>query len=130
MVGIGVVLAVLAACSMPSNGTGASGAGQTQERLIAPAPAFPPDDLTAPPTQDWITYGGNVYNQRFADLSQIDTSNVAGLEGVWRIHLDSALGEKYSAEGTPIVYRGVIYLSTGANDVFAISVASGDVLWS
>ncbi len=37
---------------------------------------------------------------------------------------------KYSAEAPPAEYDGVIYYVTGADDMFAVSVASGKILWS
>ena len=53
-----------------------------------------------------------------------------GLKGVWRTRLGgSGVGAKYSGEAQPIVYDGVIYVVTGADDVFAIGVDSGDILW-
>ena len=33
-------------------------------------------------------------------------------------------------EARPLVYQGVVYVITGADDVFAISVDSGEILWS
>jgi alcohol dehydrogenase (cytochrome c) len=36
---------------------------------------------------------------------------------------------KYSAEGQAIVYQGVVYIPTGEDDVFAVSVATGKILW-
>ena len=39
------------------------------------------------------------------------------------------MGHRYSNEVTPIVVDGVIYISTGANDVFAIDVSTGSQLW-
>jgi quinohemoprotein ethanol dehydrogenase len=93
-------------------------------------PAPPPSAWTQPPTTAWPTNGGDLYNRRYSPLDQIDRGNVAGLEGVWRAHLDgSGIGPQYSGQAQPIVYDGVIYLSTGANDVFAIEVASGEILW-
>ena len=60
----------------------------------------------------------------------INRDNVAQLKAEWRIHLqDSGNNTKYSGQGQPIVLDGVIYMSTGANDVFAVSVESGDILW-
>jgi outer membrane protein assembly factor BamB len=35
----------------------------------------------------------------------------------------------YSAEAQPIVYEGVIYVPTGEDDVYAVSVETGDILW-
>ncbi|HEX6998249.1 MAG TPA: PQQ-binding-like beta-propeller repeat protein [Gammaproteobacteria bacterium] len=99
-------------------------------QTIRPAPAFRGDDLVGPPTDGWPTNGGNWYNQRYSPLTQIDRSNVARLKGVWRTHLEgSGVGPQYSGEAQPIVYDGVIYVVTGADDVFALSVETGAILW-
>lgn len=102
-----------------------------QERsMIRPAPPFSDSELTAWTARDWPTNGGNIFNQRYSSLRQVDRDNVAELKGVWRTHLrGSGLEPKYSGEATPVVYDGVIYISTGADDVFALSVASGEILW-
>jgi quinohemoprotein ethanol dehydrogenase len=100
-------------------------------QVIKPAPAFKRDALVAAPTVSWPTNGGNWYNQRYSPLTQIDRDNVARLKGVWRTRLGgSGVGTKYSGEAQPIVYDGVVYLVTGADDVFAIGVESGAILWS
>jgi alcohol dehydrogenase (cytochrome c) len=86
--------------------------------------------LTAPPTTSWPTNGGNLYNQRYSPLKAIDRSNVAQLKGVWRARLrGSGTAPQYSGFAAPIVYDGVAFVSTGANDVFALSIDSGDILW-
>ena len=36
---------------------------------------------------------------------------------------------RYSGFAAPIVYEGIAYISTGANDVFAVSLDGGDTLW-
>ena len=97
---------------------------------IRRAPAFAGTDLVAPPSADWPTNGGDWYNRRYSPLTQVNRDNVANLKGVWRTHLrGSGLGPQYSGEAQPIVYRGVAYVVTGANDVFALSVDSGEILW-
>ena len=79
---------------------------------------------------DWSTNGGDMSNQRYSTLDDIDTSNVAQLKGVWRTHLNgSGVAAKYSGESQPIVQDGVIYITTGNDDVFAVSVDSGKILW-
>jgi glucose dehydrogenase len=40
-------------------------------------PAFTAADLVRQPAQNWITNGGNVYNQRYSSLRQINRDNVA-----------------------------------------------------
>jgi alcohol dehydrogenase (cytochrome c) len=94
------------------------------------APAFRAPELTAHPTTGWLTNGGNYFNQRYSPLTQINRGNVAQLKAKWRTHLEgSGVGAQFSGQGQPIVYDGVIYISTGASDVFAVAVASGEILW-
>jgi quinohemoprotein ethanol dehydrogenase len=91
---------------------------------------FAPQQLVAPPTESWPTNGGNLYNQRYSPLSEINTANVAELRGVWRTRLrGSGVAPKYSGEAQPVVHDGVAYVSTGANDVFALSIDTGEILW-
>jgi quinohemoprotein ethanol dehydrogenase len=95
------------------------------------APAWKGDALVAAPTTSWPTNGGNWYNQRYSPLTAVDRGNVATLKGVWRARLGgSGVGTNYSGEAQPLVYDGVIYVVTGADDVFAIGVDSGEILWS
>jgi quinohemoprotein ethanol dehydrogenase len=98
---------------------------------IKPAPAFAAQQLVALPTTGWITNGGNLYNQRYSPLSAINRDNVKDLKGVWRTHLNgSGIGAQYSGQAQPLVYEGVIYTVTGNDDVFALDVKTGAILWS
>ena len=88
-------------------------------------------DSTAPPTTSWPTNGGDWYNRRYSPLTAINRDNVGKLKGVWHVHLDgSGNGTQYSGEAQPIVVDGVIYVATGANDVFALDAGTGHILWS
>jgi quinohemoprotein ethanol dehydrogenase len=116
------LLLIVAAASLVLAGCGGSGDGEG----IA---AFTPEELTALPEQDWITNGGTLFNQRYSPLDQLTPSNVSDLKGVWRIHLGSATDAKYSGEAQPLVHDGIAYVSTGANDVFALDVESGRTIW-
>jgi alcohol dehydrogenase (cytochrome c) len=105
-------------------------AASLDAQTIRRAPAFAGTDLVAAPTTGWPTNGGDWYNRRYSPLNKIDRGNVATLKGVWRTHLHgSGLGAQYSGEAQPLVHDGVIYVVTGANDAFAVSVDSGEVLW-
>jgi len=98
---------------------------------ITAAPAFTSTDLSATPAANWITNGGNVSNARYSSLNQINTTNVANLKIAWHVHLDgSGMAAKYSAEGTPLVYNGIMYVPTGNSDVFALDAATGDRIWT
>ena len=94
------------------------------------APAFARTELTPPPSTGWPTNGGNLKNQRYSPLTEINRDTVGRLKGVWRTHLrGSGLGAQYSGEAQPLVFDGVVYIATGANDVFAVSVDTGNILW-
>jgi PQQ-dependent dehydrogenase (methanol/ethanol family) len=96
---------------------------------ISGAPAFTAAQLSAPAGDDWITNGGSVMNQRYSTLDDIDKSNVGKLKLAWKVHLKSGHTRAYSQEATPVVYKGVMYISTGNDDVFALDAATGKQLW-
>ncbi len=96
---------------------------------IHPAPAFKAAELNALPTSGWLTNGGNLANQRYSPLKQINTGNVAELKAVWRASLKSGLSARAGNQAQPIVHDGVVYIMTGENDAFAVSVDTGAVLW-
>jgi len=101
------------------------------DKSISKAPAFSASQLSAPPGRDWITHGGSVKNQRYSSLDEISTSNVGKLKLAWKTHLDgSGAAKQYSQEATPLVYDGVMYISTGNDDVFALDAATGKHLWT
>jgi quinohemoprotein ethanol dehydrogenase len=78
----------------------------------------------------WPKAGGSLFNQNYSPLKQISRENVAGLKATWRVRLDgSGAAAKYSGEAQPAVQDGVVYIITGADDVFAISVKTGEVNW-
>src|SRR6516164_10741604 len=86
--------------------------------------------LQAPVGKDWVTNGGNLTNQRYSTLKQIDTGNVKQLKGAWMVRLKgSGFGGKYSFEATPLVKDGIMYVVTGNDDVFALNAKTGAILW-
>src|SRR5438270_7004175 len=86
--------------------------------------------LRSPVDKDWVTNGGNLTNQRFSTLKQIDTTNVQQLKGAWRARLSrSGYGSKYSAEASPLVKDGIMYMITGNDDVFALNAKTGEIIW-
>src|SRR5678815_2230655 len=47
--------------------------------------------LRSPVGKDWVTNGGNLTNQRYSTLNQINTSNVKQLKGAWMTRLKGCL---------------------------------------
>jgi alcohol dehydrogenase (cytochrome c) len=83
-----------------------------------------------PPGKDWVTNGGDLTNQRYSTLKQIDTTNVKQLKGAWMTRLKgSGVGGKYSFEASPLVKNGIMYVITGNDDVFALNAKTGEILW-
>lgn len=96
---------------------------------ITPAPAFTGKELAAQPRENWPTNGGSLFNQRYSPLTQINKDTIKNLKGEWRTHLKSGLGPNHSGQGEPVIYKGVLYIVTGENDVFAMDVDTGKILW-
>ena len=74
---------------------------------------------------DWTSQNLNIQNSRFAELDQINKSNVTNLTESWTYSpgpQDSIL------QVTPLVANGVMYLHS-ANTMFALNAASGEELW-
>ena len=89
------------------------------------------DELVQLPEQNWLTNGGDLYNRNYSALTEINVDTVSELRPLWRSHLNgSGLEAKYSGEAQPLIQDGVMYIITGADDVFALSVETGDMLWS
>ena len=104
--------------------------GVPAQTAIVPAPVFSTAELAALPTTGWLTNGGSLSNQRFSPLRQVTAENVADLQAVWRTRLGgSGMGAQYSGEAQPLVHEGTLFVVTGADDVFAIDVATGEILW-
>lgn len=86
--------------------------------------------VRGPVGKDWVTNGGNLTNQRYSTLKQIDTTNVAQLKGAWMTRLKSSgLGGKYSLEASPLIRDGIMYVVTGNDDVFALNAKTGTIIW-
>ena len=97
---------------------------------IPKAPAFSASQLSAQPTAGWLTNGGDLANERYSPLTLINRDNVAHLKAVWRASLrGSGMSARSGNQAQPLVYQGVVYIMTGENDAFAVSVDTGKVLW-
>ena len=107
------------------------GALFAQTSGIEPAPAFDAERLLQLPAENWITNGGNLYNQRYSTLDQINRDNVSDVRAVWRVSLNgSGMGQGDSAQAQALAHEGVLYLVTGDNDVFAVDVETGEFIWT
>jgi quinohemoprotein ethanol dehydrogenase len=80
---------------------------------------------------DWPNYGNDVGNMRYANIDQITPANVSQLKPAWTFHtgvLNSAQ-PGLTLEMTPLVVDGVMYVSSGIDDVFALNPTTGTQIW-
>ena len=82
------------------------------------------DLLAEPVGSNWTSYNGDYSGRRYSSLQEISPSNVARLRAAWAFHP----GNTQRLEATPVVVRGVMYV-TSANDVFALDAQTGRVVW-
>jgi len=98
---------------------------------ILTAPAFSAGELRDPPRDNWNTNGGNLFNQRYSPLTVINRGNIAQVKAEWRTHLNgSGMKPQTSGQGQILFHRGTLYQVTGEDDVFALDVQTGKILWS
>src|SRR5205814_481151 len=107
--------------------------------LVVPAWAADPEIdqlLRSPVGKDWVTNGGNLTNQRYSTLTQINTTNVKQLKGAWMTRLKgSGIGGKYSFEASPLVKNGLVYSGISGGEfgvrgrVTALDAKSGEIKW-
>lgn len=98
--------------------------------VVVPAVhAFDAAQLLQQPRSGWLTNGGTLYNQRYSPLTQLTPETVPGLKALWRSGMGSGTTPGHAGQAQILVHEGVLYVANGANDVFAMDVDTGRVLW-
>lgn len=77
------------------------------------------------PGSEWLSYGRDYSEQRFSPLTDINTQNVDQLGLQWSYRLPTAR----VMESTPLVHKGVMYLTTSWSRVYALDARNGELLW-
>ena len=80
-----------------------------------------------PTGDDWTTYGGSQWNQRYSGLSEINTGNVARM--VPRGMLQTGIAKLGSFENTPVIVGNRAYVTTPYNTAIAYDLDTGKQLW-
>jgi quinohemoprotein ethanol dehydrogenase len=78
---------------------------------------------------DWRYNGQDLYNSRFQNIDQINPTNVSQLKPAWTFHTGVLGDPNMSMEMTPLVISGVMYITTGDDDVFALNPTTGAQIW-
>ena len=88
-------------------------------------------ECCTPGDKDYPTHSGNLGNQAYSELTQINKGNIRQLGPVWRTHVSAAppATDHTGQQTTPIVVDGVIYLDTPNGSVIAVDGATGATKW-
>jgi PQQ-dependent dehydrogenase (methanol/ethanol family) len=79
---------------------------------------------------NWLSFGNTLDQNRFTTLTQIDPSNVGNLGRAFTVDLNKFVpGIKKGQQTYPIVVNGVMYITSGDDQVFAVNAGTGDLLW-
>ena len=77
-------------------------------------------------SKNWAMQAGDMYNQRYSKLKQINTANVGKMQVAWTFSTGVLRGH----EGSPLVIDGMMYLhSPFPNKVFAIDLDTQKIVW-
>src|SRR3954470_229655 len=77
-------------------------------------------------SKNWATQAGDMYNQRYSKLNQINTGNVNKLQVAWTFSTGVLRGH----EGSPLVIGDMMYLhSPFPNKVFALDLNTQKLIW-
>src|SRR3984885_346725 len=80
-------------------------------------------------TANWPAYGNDLGNMRYANIDQITPANVSQLKPAWTFHTGYLTDPNMAMEMTPIVVNGMMFITTGDDDVFALNPTSGAQIW-
>src|SRR5438034_10781913 len=104
---VGVLVVVLAGQAALHGQQKANTSAFTDAGITA-SPAFSDKELGAPPTANWLKNGGNLFNQNYSPLKQINRENVTNLKSQWCTHLDgSGTPRKYSGKAQHIIHNAM-----------------------
>jgi alcohol dehydrogenase (cytochrome c) len=93
----------------------------------AGAPPVTPERLARSPTNpgEWLLYGGDYGNHRFSPVKAFTPTTVKGLHVAW----SAPTGTTGQFETSPVVYGGVMYITTSYNRIMALDARTGQFLW-
>ena len=78
---------------------------------------------------DWSAYGRNTGGQRFAQFTQINTSNVKDLKVAWTYHTGELAINGSEYQTTPLKVGNTMYMCTPRNQVIALDPVTGKEKW-
>jgi outer membrane protein assembly factor BamB len=124
-----VAAGLIAGCSGSSSSSSSSPSTLACPSKHGPAVTGTAPAATGRPAADWTLPDADLANTRDV-ASAITSANVSKLGVAWAVPLTISTAHTDGAYATtPVIVNGVVYLQDLDSDVFALSLATGKVLW-
>lgn len=78
----------------------------------------------------WEVRGGDKEQNRYSELTQIDTSNVSQLQKAWTYRTGDAGGDFSQIQTNPIIIDGTLFGLSPKMKVFGLDAATGEEQWT
>lgn len=91
------------------------GAGPVEQSLLEAAPT----------RESWLHYGGNYGSWRHSPITELTPESASSLRLAWI----AQTGVSGQLESSPVVYDGVLYLTSSMNRLLAYDAGDGSLLW-
>jgi len=76
---------------------------------------------------DWLTYDRDNTSRRYSPLAEVDTQSVPRLQVSWAFQF---VRLPTRTETTPLVRNGIMYLTVGGEEAYALDARTGRPLWN
>ena len=76
-------------------------------------------------TGQWLLYGGNYANFRHSPIDDLTPETVGKLQVAWSF----PTGTLQQFEVSPVIYDGIMYITSSNNRLFALDAVTGEIYW-
>ena len=90
--------------------------GPVADQALRDAPSNP---------AEWLHYGGNYQSWRHSPIERLTPESVADLKLAWM----AQTGVPGQLEASPVVYDGILYLTSARNRLLALDAKTGELYW-
>jgi len=74
---------------------------------------------------EWLSVNGDLSNQRYVPLDQVNPKTVANLGAIW---VSGPFADGATSRMTPLVHQGLMFLGAGPR-IYALDARSGKLVW-
>ncbi len=75
--------------------------------------------------EHWLQYGGSYQNDRHSPITELSPANIDKLQFAWGF----PTGTTGQFSVSPVIYDGIMYVTSSYNRIFALNAATGEMYW-